>query len=61
MFNTQTSEVRVAVEHNYKDLNNFWNSQDFEPKIKVRKSSVALLYNMSAVLTNFRVCLYVGG
>lgn len=60
-FNTQMSEVRVSVEHNYKDLKQLWNSQDFARKIKVRQSPVALLYKMSALLTNFRVCLYQGG
>lgn len=60
-FNTQMSEVIAAVERNYKDLKQLWNSQDFDCIIKVRQSPVVLLYKMSALLTNFRVCLYEGG
>lgn len=59
--NTRMSEARVSVEHNYKDVKQLWSSQDFARKIKVRLAPVGLLYRMSALLTNFRVCLYQSG
>lgn len=55
------SEVRVSVEHNYKDVKQLWSSQDYVRNTKVRKVPTAFLYKMSALLTNFRVCLYNGG
>ena len=60
-FNTMMSEVRVSVEHNYKDVKQLWTSQDYLRNMKVLKAPIALLYKMSALLTNFRVCLYSGG
>ena len=60
-FNTRMSEVRVSVEQNYKDLKQLWCSQDFARRLKVRHAPIGLLYKMSALLTNFRVCLYKGG
>lgn len=60
-FNTRMSEVRVCVEQNYKDLKQLWCSQDFARRLKVRQAPIALLYKMSALLTNFRTCLYKDG
>ena len=56
--NTRMSEARVNVEHTYKYLKQLWSSQDFSLNIKIRKAPVALLYKISALLTNFRVCLH---
>lgn len=61
LFNKKMSEVRVCVEHNYKDLKQLWTSQDFPRKIKIRQTPIAMLYKAAALLTNFRVCLYEGG
>lgn len=60
-FNTRMSEVRVSVEHNYKDLKQLWSIQDFARNLKVRQAPIALLYKMAALLTNLRLCLYRGG
>lgn len=61
VFNTRMSEARVCVEQNYKDVKQLWCSQDFARRMKVRQSPISLLYKMSVLLTNFRVCLYKGG
>lgn len=60
-FNGKMSTVRVAVEHNYKDLKQYWTSQDFARNLKVRLTPIAMLYKASALLLNFHVCLYGGG
>eukprot|EP00171_Calliarthron_tuberculosum_P002822 IDg2822t1 len=60
-FNSKMSAIRVAVEHNYKDLKQIWVSQDFARNLKVRQAPVALLYKASALLWNFRTCFYKGG
>lgn len=60
-FNSSMSAVRIAVEHNYKDLKQNWTSQDFSRNLKVRKAPIALLYRASALLLNFRMCFYGGG
>lgn len=60
-FNTKMSAVRVSVEHNYKDLKQYWVSQDFARNLRVRKAPIALLYKASALLLNFHACLYKRG
>lgn len=61
LFNTAMSSVRVAVEHNYKDLKQYWVSQDFARNLRVKKAPIALLYRASAILLNFQSCLYRRG
>lgn len=61
MFNRKMSGLSVSVEHNYKDLKQYWTSQDFSRKLKARKVPISLLYKASALMLNFRVCLYQGG
>lgn len=53
--------MRVALEKNYKNLKKLWKTQGFPRKINVRRSSVDVQYNMSALLTNYRVGPYEGG
>lgn len=60
-FNADMSSLRVLVEHNYRDLKQFWCSQDFARNLKVRLSPVGLLYKSSAIMLNLRTCLYQGG
>lgn len=52
------SNVRVAVEHNYRDVKQFWITQDFSRNLKVSQAPIALLYKFSAILTIFHVCFY---
>lgn len=59
--NHEMSRVRIIVEHNYKDVKQFWITQDFARNLKVRQCPIAYLYKASAILTNFRVCLYKSG
>lgn len=61
LFNTRMSVVRVSVEHNYKDLKQFWVRQDFARQLQVRKAPIALLYKASALLLNMHACLYTRG
>ena len=55
------SELLASVEQKYKDLKQLWWSQDFARKMKIRQATIALIYNMVAILTNCRVFLYIGG
>lgn len=57
-FNRKMSAVSAAVEHNYKDLKQFWTSQDFARNLKVGQASIALIYKYLALLLNMRACLY---
>lgn len=61
MFNLAMSAVRVSVEHNYKDLKQFWTSQDFARNLHVCKAPIALLYKSCALLLNIHACLYKRG
>lgn len=61
LFNTQMSSLRVLVEHNYRDLKQFWTSQDYSRQLKVRAAPIGLLYRASAIMLNFRTCLYESG
>jgi hypothetical protein len=60
LYNAEMSAVRVAVEWSYKDVKAMWTTQDFKRKLKVRESPVAVLYIMSALLWNCKVCLQHG-
>lgn len=60
-FNAEMSSLRVLVEHNYRDLKQMWSSQDSSRQLKVRLAPIGLLYKSSAILLNFRTCLYQGG
>lgn len=60
-FITAMSKVRVAVEHNYKDLKQYWISQDLARNLKVRQAPIAVLYKASAILLNFHACIYKRG
>lgn len=55
------NDVFIAVDYSYKDLMQQWNSQNYARQAKVRNKLVWLLYKISALLINFRVCLYDGG
>lgn len=61
LFNTEMSSLRVLVEHNYRDLKQLWTSQDYARNLKVRQAPIGLLYQASAIMLNFRTCLYRGG
>lgn len=61
MFNSAMSAAREAVEWNYKDTKQQFTTMDFRRILKVRKSPVALMYKMSALLWNVKVCLHGGG
>lgn len=61
VFNATMSAVRVTVEHSYKDIKQYWTSQDFARMLKVIKAPIALLYRASCLLFNIRTCLYKGG
>jgi hypothetical protein len=54
------SAFRVAVEWSYKDVKAMWTTQDFKRKLKVRESPVAVLFIMSALLWNCKVCFRHG-
>ena len=60
-FNRDMARVRVAVEWNYKDLKQQWSTNDYPRMLRLRKAPVSVLYVASALLWNFRTCLYKGG
>jgi nuclease HARBI1 len=60
LYNAEMSAVRVAVEWSYKDVKAMWTTQDFKRKLKVRQSSVAVLYILSVLLWNCKVCFRHG-
>lgn len=61
VYNTRNSAVRVSVEWNYKDLKQMWSRNDFARTLKVHKAHIALMYQASALLLNFKTCLENGG
>lgn len=61
IFNSAMSASREAVEWNYKDTKQQFTAMDFRRMLKVRKSPVGLMYKMSALLWNVKVCLHGGG
>lgn len=61
VYNTAMSAVREAIEWTYKDVKQFWTSQDFRRSLRVRRAPVSLLYKSAALLWNFHVCMYPGG
>lgn len=60
-YNKSMSAVRVTVEWNYKDLKQQWSLNDYARSLSVRKAPIALLYQASALLLNFKTCLENGG
>lgn len=60
-FNTKMSSVRVSVEKNYRDVKQFWISQDFLRNLWIIQAPLAVLYKGSAIMNNFHVCLYKYG
>lgn len=56
-FNTGLREFSISAEHIYKELKQFWSSQDFARKVKVIQAPILVLYKMSALWTNLRICL----
>jgi nuclease HARBI1 len=60
LYNAEMSAVRVAVEWSYKDVKEMWTTKGFKRKLKVRESPVAVLYIMSALLWNCKVCFQHG-
>lgn len=57
-FESATSKVRVAVEHNFKELKQFLTNAAFTRNLKARKASIAVLYKSSAIPLNLYACLY---
>lgn len=55
------SVVREEVEWTYKKVKQLSGSQDLKWRLMVRKSLLALLYRVSAVLWSCNVCLLCGG
>lgn len=60
-FNTARSAAREAVEWGFKDVKQQFTSNDFSRMLKVRKSPIPLMYKMSILLWNLKVCLHGGG
>lgn len=60
-FNTSNNRPRTSVEWNYKDVKQMFTSTDFKRSLKIRKSPVGLLYLLSCLLWNLKVCLHSGG
>lgn len=44
----------------YKDLKQQWISQNFARNLKLRQAPISILYKASALLWNFRICMYSG-
>lgn len=61
ILNRGMSAVRTSVEHNYKDMKQYWISKDFSRNFKVQKAPMALLYKVSTLVLNFHVCLHGEG
>ena len=60
-FNTAMSALRILVEHNYRDLKQWWCSQDYARNLKVRQAPIGILYQASTIMLNFNTCLYRSG
>lgn len=60
-FNAAMSSAREAVEWSYKDTKQQFTTMDFRRMLMVRKAPVALMYKMSILLWNVKVCLHGGG
>lgn len=57
-FNKSMSLVRVSVEWAFKDLKKYFTHVDSSRKMVLQKVPVAKWYLVSAVLWNFRACMY---
>lgn len=51
----------VAVDWNYKDLNNMWTANNFARLLMVRRLPLSTLYVAFALLLNFKTCVENGG
>lgn len=59
-YNTSMNRGRTSVEWSYKDTRQSWTTIDFQRKMKVRESPVALLNIASMLLWNIKVVLNHG-
>lgn len=50
--NSDMSEVRMAVQRNFKDLKHKWSANDFKRLLQVQKVSIGLMYRASDLLLN---------
>jgi nuclease HARBI1 len=57
-FNASMSKVRIGVEWAFRDVKMYLTHIDVARKMKLGVTPVGLWYICSAVLWNFRVCLY---
>jgi nuclease HARBI1 len=57
-FNASMSEVRVAVEWAFRDVNQYFTHVDVPRKLRLRVTPGGLWYVRAVILWNFRVCLY---
>lgn len=61
-FNSVMSSIPLLVEQKYcGDLKDHWKSQDYHRNLKVRQSSIDLLYKASKSMLNFYTCIYWSG
>lgn len=58
MFNKYMSRVRTSVEWAFKDVKKYFTHVDFPRKMKLGMVTVEMVYIVSAILWNFRTCLY---
>lgn len=56
-YNKRVSALQEAVKWTYKDLKQLWASQDFKRDLKTRQAPIGLLYEASALLWTFHVCM----
>lgn len=56
-FNKAMNSVREAVEWSYKELKQYFTSQNIKKNLKSGEAPVALLYICSALPLTFRACL----
>jgi hypothetical protein len=58
LFNKRLSQVRIAVEWVFKDVKKYFSHVAFPRKMCIGKTPVGSWYVASALLWNFRCCLY---
>lgn len=56
-FNSSNNAARTAVEWSYKDLRQAWTAVDFQRKMRVRESPIAVKFIAAVILWNAKVVL----
>lgn len=58
--NTSNNKPRILVEWSYKKVKQMFKSVDFKWSLKIKKPPVVLVYLISCLMWNVKVCLHGG-